>query len=187
MARTEFKFYSNYEIQSRKPNIYLCPIVAGFMKYVFKRKIRAHLKNKKIERRAFWGGSDEKVCRSCGSDEEMRWLALLPSVTHTKPYFYSEKIREGGLPPIKGQEGVRTHRPPLIRACMMQLYIYKQKFFILPYLCMGQELFIYYDLSFIKFKRTHSKKLSYINLQCMCCQMWFEPCSIKNCAFLLNS
>ena len=55
---------------------YLCPNVAGFMKNVFKRQIKAHYK-RKIEGRAFWGGSDEKVCRM--------WLGRENEVARTPP------------------------------------------------------------------------------------------------------
>ena len=47
--------------------LYLCPNVAGFLKNVLKRQIRAHL-NRKIAGQAFQGGSDKKVCRM--------WLGL---------------------------------------------------------------------------------------------------------------
>ena len=55
---------------------YLCPNVARFFKNVFKQQMRAHLKQK-VEGRAFWCGSDEKMCRM--------WLGRGNEVARTPP------------------------------------------------------------------------------------------------------
>ena len=71
MALTEFKFLSIYEIQSRKPNI-LCFL--NDSQRTFKKEI---LKDEHFD------VARTRKCAECGSNEEMRWLALHPSYKHT--------------------------------------------------------------------------------------------------------
>ena len=54
---------------------YLCPNVAGFLKNVFKRQIRAQFKVEKMKDEHFDVARTRK-CAECGSDKEMRRLTL---------------------------------------------------------------------------------------------------------------
>ena len=86
----KFLIFSNNEIQSRNPKI-LFMYVGGFLKKKIIRQIRAHLKQKNLRTSILWLGRESvqnvartRKCAECGSDEEMRWLALHPSLC--KPY-----------------------------------------------------------------------------------------------------
>ena len=54
----------------------LCTNVAGFLKNVFKQQKKTHVKKLKDEP---FEVARTRNCAECGSDEEMRWLALHPS------------------------------------------------------------------------------------------------------------
>ena len=70
----------------------LCPNVAGFLKNGLKQQKKSHLKKEKLTDEPF-EVTRTRNCAECGLDEEMRWLALHPSLMNTLYIYCINQLR----------------------------------------------------------------------------------------------